>query len=296
MESQVAALLHPRLPGHQPVHTGKVRDMYDLGDELLMVTSDRLSAFDVIFPDPIPGKGRVLTAISAFWFRKLSHILPHHLIEVPSREWLSAYTDTPEELEGRSMRVRKCRPLKVECVVRGSLEGSGWKEYQATGRIQEHSLPSELNLHDQLPQPIFTPSTKAHEGHDESITFNDMAQIVGSELSERMREVSLALFCEAREYLAARGICLADTKFEFGMISDDLILIDEVLTPDSSRFLMSTSDGEVLQMDKQFVRDWVETTDWQKQPPAPHIPAEVIAQTRDRYREISRLITGKEVL
>lgn len=295
MRTPSQALLHPAIPGREPAHSGKVREMYDLGDAFLMVTSDRLSAFDVIFPTPIPAKGRVLTAISTYWFGALSHLVENHFIEEPSRDWLATLTDGPDQLLGRTMRVRKCEPLKVECVVRGSLEGSAFKEYRDSGCIQEHRLPAGLKLHDDLPEPLFTPSTKADAGHDESITFKAMTQIVGEELSTKLRDVSLKLFVEARRQLAAKGIHLADTKFEFGLADGELILIDEALTPDSSRFLIKDTTGRVLQMDKQFVRDWIETTDWNKKPPAPPLPDEVVAQTSARYREIAKLITGREV-
>ncbi|MCB2155010.1 phosphoribosylaminoimidazolesuccinocarboxamide synthase [bacterium] len=290
-----STLLQSSLPGIAPAHTGKVRDMYDLDTEFLMVTTDRLSAFDVVFPSPIPGKGRVLTALSVHWFQTLGDIVPNHLIEPATREFLDALTPDADALLGRSLRVEKCEPIKAECIVRGSLEGSGWKEYRQRGAIQEHGLPPGLKLHDQLPEPIFTPSTKADAGHDENVTFAQMADIVGRELAETLRETSIRLFTAARDRLKGVGITLADTKFEFGLLDGEVLLIDEALTPDSSRFLIPGEDGNPVSMDKQFVRDWAERTDWNKKPPAPELPADVIAQTSARYREIAERIIGKEL-
>ncbi len=288
-------LVRSALPDREPTHAGKVREMYDLGDEILMVTSDRLSAFDVVFPTPIPGKGRVLTRLSEHWFKTLAPTAPHHLIAMPDAEWLSHLTSEPELYAGRCLRVRKCSPLPIECIVRGSLEGSGWQEYQQRGAIQEHSLPPGLQLHDPLPEPLFTPSTKATGGHDENITFAQAESIVGSDVAAMLRCRSLKIFTAARERLATVGITLADTKFEFGWCGADLTLIDEVLTPDSSRFLVPGPDGAPVAMDKQFVRDWANAGDWDKKPPAPPLPDDVVRQTSERYRDIARQILGEEV-
>lgn len=283
------------LPGRTPAHSGKVREMYDLGDEMLMVTSDRLSAFDVVFPTPIPGKGRVLTALSAHWLRTLADLGPTHFLAEPDEAWLADLTPEPARYVGRCLRVKKSQPLAVECVVRGALEGSAWAEYQARGAIQEHRLPPGLKLHDPLPEPLFTPATKAAVGHDENITFARCASIVGSDVAALIRDRSLALFCAARDRLAQAGITLADTKFEFGWCDGTLLLIDEVLTPDSSRFLIAGPDRAPVAMDKQFVRDWLNRTGWNRRPPAPELPPDVVRQTSERYRDIARRILGREV-
>jgi phosphoribosylaminoimidazole-succinocarboxamide synthase len=268
--------------------------MYDLGDEMLMVTSDRISAFDVVFPTPIPGKGRVLTALSVHWFETLGHLGAHHFLGAPNEEWLREFTPNPKSLIDRCLRVRKCNPLPVECIVRGSLEGGGWREYKERGAIQEHALPPGLKIHDRLPQPLFTPSTKASSGHDENISFEQMQAIVGSDVAGQLRARSLALFIAARDRLAEAGITLADTKFEFGWDGHSLVLIDEVLTPDSSRFLVPGDDGSPVAMDKQFVRDWALSLDWNREPPAPVIPDEIVAQTSARYREIAERILDRD--
>ncbi len=288
-------LYKSQFPDLSPVHSGKVREMYDLGDSMLMVTSDRLSAFDVVFPNPIPGKGRVLTALSVYWFGVLSDLVPNHLLEVPDAAWLSKITSEPDRYAGRCLVVRKAKPLKVECIVRGYLEGSAWKEYQERGAICEHTLPPGLKLHDPLPEPIFTPSTKAETGHDENITFEEAKSILGDSMADHVRDWSLTIYRFAHDKLKKAGITLADTKFEFGEHGDGLLLIDEVLTPDSSRFLIPDAAGNPVAMDKQFVRDWLLKTDWDKKPPAPELPPDVVNQTSERYREIARRILGKEV-
>jgi phosphoribosylaminoimidazole-succinocarboxamide synthase len=288
-------LTESSLPGRPPAHRGKVREMYDLGGEMLMVTSDRLSAFDVIFPTPIPHKGRVLTQLSLHWFRTLRTAVPHHLIAEPDEAWLRTLTPGPEPLIGRCLRVRNCQTVPIECVVRGNLEGSGWSEYQSRQAIQEHALPAGLRLHDALPEPIFTPSTKAASGHDQSITFEQAMKMVGSDVARLLQRRSLEIFAEARERLAAAGITLADTKFEFGWCEGALILIDEVLTPDSSRFLITGPNAEPVSMDKQYVRDWALRSDWNREPPAPPLPEDVVQQTSARYRDIARRIVGRDV-
>ncbi len=293
-DSSQEPLYTSSLPGRKPAHVGKVRDMYDLGEEYLMVTTDRLSAFDVVFPNPVPGKGRVLTRLSAYWFRTLPATRPNHFIAEPKIDWLAKLTPEADRYVGRCLRIKKCEPIKVECVVRGNLEGSAWQEYQERGAVMEHKLPPSLNLHDRLPEPIFSPAAKAVHGHDENITFDQCCSMIGADLSARLRDWSLRLFTMARERLARVSITLADTKFEYGLLDGEPVLIDEVLTPDSSRFLITGPNGEPVPMDKQFVRDWVNTTKWNKRPPAPELPADVVRQTSERYREIARLILGEE--
>jgi len=287
-------MLKSDLPGLKPFHSGKVRDMYDLGKEFLMVTTDRLSAFDVVFQQPIPLKGRILTRLSAYWFRTLPATRPNHFIAEPKIDWLAKLTPEPERYVGRCLRIKKADPIPVECIVRGCLEGSAWEEYKPRGAGAEYELPAGLNLHDRLPEPIFTPTTKAGSGHDEAMSFEQFAGTVGAERAQKMRDWSIRLFLAARERLQRVSITLADTKFEFGVLNGELMLIDEVLTPDSSRFLVAGPEGEMVSMDKQYVRDWANTIKWDKRPPAPELPPEIIRQTSERYREIARLILGEE--
>jgi phosphoribosylaminoimidazole-succinocarboxamide synthase len=269
---------------------GKVREMYELGDDLLMVASDRISTYDVIHPTEIPDKGKVLTGLSVLWFDLTRDLVPNHLI--------SATDGVPAEFRGRALRVRRLRMLPVECVVRGYLSGSGWKDYQATGRVSGIELPPGLRESDQLPEPIFTPSTKAEEGHDEAIDFEQATELAGSrELAERMRDASLAVYGACAEHARARGIILADTKFEFGLDgAGTLTLGDEVCTPDSSRF-WPADDYEPGRpqpsFDKQYVRDWASGTGWDKTPPAPAIPEDVVAQTRERYVTAYERLAGE---
>lgn len=275
---------------------GKVRDIYDVdADHLLIVTTDRISAFDCILPDPIPGKGRVLTAVSNFWFGKLGHVVPNQLTGLP----LEAVLDDPaerEQLEGRAIVVKKLKALPVEAVVRGYLIGSGWKDYQASGAVCGITLPTGLRQAEQLPQAIFTPSTKAELGeHDENIDFDRCVELLGPSLAEQVRDVSLRLYTEAADHARTRGILIADTKFEFGLdAAGTLHLIDEVLTPDSSRFWPVDQYRVGISppsFDKQFVRDYLESLDWDKRPPAPRLPAEVIARTAEKYREAEERLT-----
>ena len=270
-----------------------MRDIYDLGDRLLIVATDRLSAFDVVLPSPIPDKGRVLTQLSMFWFEKLADVIPHHLIATKNFPGeLAAYAG---ELDGRTMLVRRTEPVPIECVVRGYISGSGWKDYQKTGGICGISLPAGLRESDRLPEPIFTPSTKATTGHDENISFEEAASRIGRPLAERLRETSLTLYQRAADHAAARGIIIADTKFEFGLLGRELIWIDEALTPDSSRFWPADqyAPGKSQpSFDKQYVRDYLEHIGWNKQPPAPELPADVVAGTSERYREAYQRITG----
>ncbi len=287
--------------GVSPAARGKVRDIYDLGDKLLIVASDRLSAFDVVLPTGIPEKGRVLTQISLFWFDLLRDVIPNHVLS--AAEFPAPFDAYREDLTGRSMVVRKTQPLPIECVVRGYVSGSGWKDYRATGKICGIDLPSGLQESDRLPEPIFTPATKAATGHDENIPFERAAERIGRELAERVREVSLKIYRRATEYAAPRGILLADTKFEFGLLknasgNDELIWIDEALTPDSSRFWPAAQykpGGAQPSFDKQFVRDYLEHIQWSKTPPGPELPAEVVAATRAKYREAYRILVGHEL-
>lgn len=269
---------------------GKVRDVYDLGKQLLIVASDRISAFDCVMPEGIPDKGRILTAVANFWFAATEDLVPNHFRG--NAGWPAALEPFRSALEGRAVVVEKTRPMPVECVVRGYIAGSGWKEYQATGKICGVPLPAGLRLADRLPEPIFTPATKEEEGHDENISFERMAEIVGWDLATRLRELSLALYRRGAELAAERGILLADTKFEFGLSDDgELILIDEALTPDSSRYWLADSwapGSNPPSLDKQFLRDYLETlSSWNKQAPAPHLPAEIIEGVRARYLDLA---------
>jgi phosphoribosylaminoimidazole-succinocarboxamide synthase len=269
---------------------GKVRDVYDLGKQLLIVATDRISAFDCVMPEGIPDKGRILTAVAAYWFAATEDLVPNHFRG--NLGWPAAVEPYREALAGRAVVVEKTRPLPVECVVRGYLAGSGWKEYQTRGSVCGVPLPAGLRLADQLPEPIFTPSTKAEEGHDENISFEHMAGLVGADLAARLRDLSLALYRRGAELAAQRGILLADTKFEFGLSgTDELILIDEALTPDSSRYWLADSwapGKNPPSLDKQFLRDHLETlADWDKQPPAPHLPEAIVQGIRARYLDLA---------
>jgi len=273
---------------------GKVRDIYEVGDRLLIVATDRLSAFDVILPTPIPDKGRVLTQISLFWFDKLASIVPNHLIS--AKGFSGELAPYASALEGRSMLVRRTEPVPIECVVRGYISGSGWKDYQKTGSVCGIALPKGLRESDRLPEPIFTPSTKAEAGHDENISFGETVARIGDPLAKKLRDISLKIYSRAVEHAAARGIIIADTKFEFGLVGDELIWIDEALTPDSSRFWPADlyAPGKAQpSFDKQFVRDYLERISWNKQPPAPGLPPGVVAGTREKYRDAYQRITGQ---
>ena len=288
-----AVISQTEFPGLKLLGRGKVRDIYDLGDRLLIVATDRLSAFDVVLPTPIPDKGRVLTQLSLFWFEKLSDVLPHHVVEAKNFTGeLAPYADA---LAGRAMLVHRTEPFPIECVVRGYISGSGLKDYQKTGAICGIPLPKGLRDSDRLPEPIFTPSTKATTGHDENISFEEAAARVGRPLAERLRDTSLELYKRAAEHAAARGIIIADTKFEFGMRNGEMIWIDEALTPDSSRFWPADQyePGKAQpSFDKQFVRDYLERIGWNKQPPAPALPPDVVSGTQQKYREAYQRITG----
>ena len=276
---------------------GKVRDMYDLGDDqLLMVATDRLSAFDVVMPDPIPDKGKVLTQISLFWFEVMRPIVSNHLITGDVDQYPDACRPYADILKGRSMLVKKTEPLAIECVVRGYISGSGWKSYRESGTVCGIKLPDGLLESDRLPEPIFTPSTKAEMGaHDENIDFDRAAEIVGRPLAEKVRDISLAIYNKGAELAAEKGIIIADTKFEFGLDGDDIILIDEVLTPDSSRFWPRETyapGGAQKSYDKQYVRDYLLSINYDKTPPGPNIPADVIDATRAKYLEALRKLAG----
>ena len=291
-----APIFETRIKSLSFLHRGKVRDLYGVGeDKLLVVQSDRLSAFDVILPDPIPGKGEVLTALSFFWFGKLGHIVPNHLTDI-APESVVAESER-DQVAGRAMVVKKLKPLLIEAVVRGYIIGSGWKDYQQTGAVCGIRLPAGLEQAQKLPQPIFTPASKAPMGeHDENITFEEAAKTVGSHaLTEQVRDVSIRLYSEAADYAAAHGIIIADTKFEFGTDEKgSLVLIDEAMTPDSSRFWPASEYRTGISppsFDKQFVRDWLETQPWNKKAPAPRLPPEVLRQTSEKYREALRLLT-----
>jgi phosphoribosylaminoimidazole-succinocarboxamide synthase len=289
-----AVISQTEFPGLKLLGRGKVRDIYDLGDQLLIVATDRLSAFDVVLPTPIPDKGRVLTQLSLFWFDKLADVVTHHVVEAKNFTGeLAPYADS---LAGRAMLVRRTEPAPIECVVRGYISGSGWKDYQKTGAICGIPLPAGMRESDRLPEPIFTPSTKATTGHDENISFDETVSRIGRPLAERLRDVSLTLYRRAAEHAAARGIIIADTKFEFGLRGNELIWIDEALTPDSSRFWPADqySPGKAQpSFDKQFVRDYLERIGWNKQPPAPPLPPDVVAGTQQKYRDAYQRITGQ---
>ena len=290
-------LLKIDLPGIVKVKSGKVREVFDLGEHLLFVASDRISAFDCVLPNGIPRKGEVLTQISHFWFDQTEQLVPNHRVgrsgELPAQ--LAHLGDT---LARRSMVVKKAQPLAIECIVRGYLSGSGWKEYKKQGTVCGIKLPVGLRESDELPEPIFTPSTKAESGHDENISFDEAVKIEGAAVAEKVRDLSLRIYKQARDYARHRGIIIADTKFEFGKFDGDLILIDEVLTPDSSRFWPAhqykPGQGQPS-FDKQFVRDYLETLTWDKNPPAPELPGDIVAKTQAKYLEAYEQLTGRKL-
>ncbi len=289
-------LLQIDLPGIQKVKSGKVREVFDLGDRLLFVASDRISAFDCVMPNGIPRKGEVLTQISHFWFEQTRSFQPNHLLCRPSDPLPPELQPFAAKLERRSMIVKKATPLAIECVVRGYVAGSGWKDYQKTGSICGNKLPAGLEESSELPEPIFTPATKAETGHDENISFAEAVKLVGEDIAEQARRASLEIYNFARNYARQRGIIIADTKFEFGIYEGQLLLIDEVLTPDSSRFWPADKyqpGRSQPSFDKQFVRDYLETLDWDKQPPAPALPAEVVQKTQEKYLEAYQRLTGR---
>lgn len=294
MSAAERIVLRTEMPGIGAPKHGKVRDIYDLGEHLLLVATDRISAFDVILPNGIPGKGRVLTGISLFWFKRMNDIIDNHLIATDINDFPEKLWKYREMLEGRSMLVRKSRPLPVECIVRGYLSGSGWKEYREKGTVCGIDIPQGLSESSRLDKPIFTPSTKAEEGHDINISFEEAKDIVGRDTAEKLKDTSIKIYSRARGMAEKKGIIIADTKLEFGVYNNEIILIDEILTPDSSRF-WSIKDYQPGRgqdsYDKQIVRDYLLTLDWDKTPPGPVLPEEIVAKTADRYREIMEILT-----
>jgi phosphoribosylaminoimidazole-succinocarboxamide synthase len=296
---RLMALFETDIKSLSRIGRGKVRDIYAVGDDKMMiVVTDRLSAFDVVLPDPIPDKGRVLTELANFWFAKLAHVVPNHLTGIDP-ESVVREPGEQAQVRGRAIVVKKLRPLPIEAVVRGYLIGSGWKDYQQTGTVCGIRLPQGLKQAQKLPEPIFTPATKAESGHDENISFERMCQIVGQDIGAKVKDISIRLYREASEFAATRGIIIADTKFEFGLDeSNGVVLIDEILTADSSRFWPADQYQVGVSppsYDKQFVRDYLETLDWDKTPPAPRLPADVIARTSAKYREALEKLTGKKL-
>jgi phosphoribosylaminoimidazole-succinocarboxamide synthase len=293
---QSAPITSLDLPGIKKLRSGKVREVFDLGETLLFVATDRLSAFDVVFPDPIPGKGAVLNQLSAFWFRRFTFV-QNHMITADIEKFPPELAPYHEQLHGRSMIVHKAQPLPVECVVRGYLAGSGWKEYQQSGTVSGVALPPGLELASKLPEPIFTPSTKSDVGHDENIDWQECRRLLGNEVAERVKDLSLKIYEAGRKRAAKCGIIVADTKFEFGLLGKELLLIDECLTPDSSRFWPAdqyVAGQSPPSFDKQFVRDYLETVGWNKTPPAPSLPVEIIEKTSQKYHEAFERLIGAE--
>jgi len=296
--STAKAVYQTELEGVDLVSRGKVRDIYDLGEHLLIVATDRLSAFDYILPNPIPDKGKVLNQIAEFWFLRSERICLHHVIETDVEHFPEVLKPYADQLRGRSTLAQKLEMLPVECVARGYLAGSGWKEYQQNGTVCGIELPAGLKESDQLPEPIFTPATKAEEGHDENIPFEEVERMIGKDRAAEIRDMTLRLYQAGSEYAASRGILIADTKFEFGYDGDQLIIADEMLTPDSSRFWPADryepGKGQAS-FDKQFVRDYLESIGWDKQPPVPELPEEIVEGARERYLEIFRILTGRDI-
>lgn len=295
----MSLLIESHLPGVKLLRRGKVRDVYEISPtELLMVATDRVSAFDVILGSGIPDKGRVLTQISLFWFEFLRDVVPNHVISADVKDFPEALQPFRDQLEGRSMYIRLAKMIDIECVARGYLSGSGWKEYQQSGTVCGIELPPGLREGDQLPAPIFTPATKATTGHDENISFEQASTVVGPKLAMQLRDLTLKIYNRAAAYAETRGIILADTKFEFGFVDGRLVVADEVLTPDSSRFWPRSTykpGGPQPSFDKQYVRDYLETLNWNKQAPGPELPEEVVARTREKYVEAYRVLTGKKL-
>lgn len=289
-------ILSTDLPGAISRRSGKVRDIHDYGDCLLIVATDRISAFDCVMPNGIPGKGKILTALSEFWFGKTEHIVPNHLLSTDPADFPQSVQEYADMLAGRTMLVEKCEVVPIECVVRGYLAGSGWREYEVSGEICGHKLPRGLVQSDRLPEPIFTPATKAESGHDVNITSAECANLVGQELADQLEEIALSLYQFASGYLVERGLIMADTKFELGLKDGKLLVIDEMMTPDSSRYWDADKykPGQPQEsIDKQFVRDYLETLDWNKEPPAPELSPEVVAETRRIYEEALQRVTAE---
>jgi phosphoribosylaminoimidazole-succinocarboxamide synthase len=298
--SAVAPILDTNLPELTFVRRGKVRDVYAVDEALVMIATDRISAFDYVLGSGIPDKGRILTQLSAFWFDRTRHIVPNHVISTNVAEFPAAARAHASLLEGRSMLVRRTTPLPVECVARGYVSGSGWKDYKATGEICGHRLPAGLRESDRLPEPLFTPATKAESGHDENISEARAAAVVGADLLARLKAITMALYQFGVDHAARCGIILADTKFEFGLTdAGELLLIDEMMTPDSSRYWPADQyapGGPQPSFDKQYVRDYLESIKWNKQPPVPSLPADVVARTREKYLDAYRRLTGADLV
>ncbi|MDM8524373.1 phosphoribosylaminoimidazolesuccinocarboxamide synthase [Desulfococcaceae bacterium HSG8] len=294
------AVLETDFPELNLVKRGKVRDVYEVDQDLLIVATDRISAYDVVMPDPVPGKGKILTQISLFWFDVMSDLADNHVISGDPGDYPEICKPYAEKLRGRSMLVKKAEPLPIECIVRGYISGSGWKSYKESGTVCGIQLPGGLKESEKLPEPLFTPSTKAETGeHDINISFDEAAEIIGTPLAEKVRSLSLEIYRKGTELADKKGIIIADTKFEFGLIGDGLILIDEVLTPDSSRFWPKASykaGGAQKSFDKQYVRDYLVSINWNKKPPAPFLPKEVVTNTHEKYSEALKMLTGKVVL
>lgn len=294
----MAPIFETNLPGVDLYARGKVRDVYAAGEYLVIVATDRLSAFDYVLPTPIPDKGRVLTAMTLFWLEQLRDIVPNHFVSANVSDYPREFHAFRDQLEGRSMLVHRAKMVEVECVARGYVSGSGWKDYRREGRICGIALPAGLQESGELPEPIFTPASKAQSGHDENISFQTVVGQVGEPLARQLRDLTLAIYRHAAKYAETRGIIIADTKFEFGFVGEKLVLADEVLTPDSSRFWPRASyrpGGAQASFDKQYVRDYLEAIHWDKRPPAPALPEDVIAHTSEKYREAYRVLTGKSL-
>ena len=296
--TKTSIILETDLTGVERHGRGKVRDVYTFGDRLVIIATDRISAFDYILPTGIPDKGKVLTQLSIFWFDFLRDLTPTHFLSANVDEYPQPLPNFRDQLEGRSMLVKRAQMIAIECVARGYLSGSGWKEYKQQGTVCGIRLPAGLKESDKLPEPIFTPATKAQSGHDENVSFETVVSLIGEDLAGRLRDLTLNIYSRAAKYAETRGIVIADTKFEFGFVGDELVLGDEVLTPDSSRFWPAESyqpGGAQFSFDKQFVRDYLESIHWNKQPPAPPLPEEVAAHTSEKYRQAYKVLTGREL-
>jgi phosphoribosylaminoimidazole-succinocarboxamide synthase len=296
--TQNSIILETNLAGVERYGRGKVRDVYSVGDGLVIIATDRISAFDYILPTGIPDKGKVLTQLSIFWFDFLRDLTPTHFLTAQVDEYPQPLPQFRDQLEGRSMLVKRAKMIEIECVARGYISGSGWKEYKQHGTVCGIKLPAGLQESDKLPEPIFTPATKAQTGHDENVSYEHIVSLIGEELSSRLRNLTLKIYARAAQYAETRGIIIADTKFEFGFVGDELVLGDEVLTPDSSRFWPADTykpGGPQFSFDKQFVRDYLESIHWNKQPPAPPLPEDVAARTGEKYRQAYQVITGRSL-
>ena len=296
--TQNSIILETNLAGVERYGRGKVRDVYSVDEGLVIVATDRISAFDYILPTGIPDKGKVLTQLSIFWFDFLKDVTPTHFLSANVSDYPAPLPDFRDQLEGRSMLVKRAKMVEIECVARGYISGSGWKEYKQHGTVCGIKLPSGLKESDKLPEPIFTPATKAQTGHDENVSYEHVVSLIGEELASRLRDLTLEIYTRGAKYAETLGIIIADTKFEFGFVGDELVLGDEVLTPDSSRFWPAETykpGGAQFSYDKQFVRDYLESIHWNKQPPAPSLPEEVAARTGEKYRQAYRVLTGRDL-